>query len=104
TPGHLSGVIAVGSDGRTVVTVSRESVRVWDSAGGEVRHWALNPPAVAVAISPDAKRVATASGGGVVRVWDAAKGEKVREIDTKRADVAGIAFSPDGKLIATKAE
>src|SRR5207248_1568590 len=34
TGGHLSGVIAVGSDGRRVVTVSKESVRVWDAAGG----------------------------------------------------------------------
>jgi WD40 repeat protein len=104
TSGHRSGVIAVGSDGRNVVTVSKESVRVWDAAGGEVRHWSLSPPAVAAAVSPDAKRVATSPGNGVVRVWDAATGEKVREIDTKRGDVAGIAFSPDGKLIATKAE
>jgi WD40 repeat protein len=104
TPGHLSGVIAVGSDGRNVVTASKESVRVWDAVGGELRHWSLSPPAVAAAVSPDAKCVATSPGNGVVRVWDAATGEKVREIDTKRGDVAGIAFSPDGKLIATKAE
>ncbi|VTR92495.1 wd-40 repeat protein : Uncultured bacterium genome assembly Metasoil_fosmids_resub OS=uncultured bacterium PE=4 SV=1: Sigma70_r2: Sigma70_r4_2: WD40: PD40: WD40: WD40: WD40 [Gemmata massiliana] len=104
TPGHLSGIMAVGSDGKTVVTVSRESVRVWDLAGGAVRHWALTPPATSVAVAPDAKFVATSSGKGVIRMWDAARGEPVREIDTKRGDVAGIAFSPDGKRLATKAE
>ncbi len=104
TPGHLSAVMATGSDGRLVVTVSRESVRVWDTAGGEVRQWALAPPAVSVAIAPDAKTVATSAANGVIRLWDVARGEKVREIDTKRGDVAGIAFSPDGKLLATKAE
>ncbi len=103
--GHQSGVIAVGSDGRTTVTVSKESVRVWDAASGrEVRHWSLGPPAVAAAVAADGKWVATASGGGMLRLWNPATGEKVRDIDTKRADVAGLGFSPDGKTLATKAE
>lgn len=103
--GHQSGVVAVGSDGRSTVSVSKESVRVWDAATGkEVGSWALTPPAVAAAVSADAKLVATASGGGTVKLWDAAKGEKVRDIDTKRNDVAGLGFSPDGKVLATKAE
>jgi RNA polymerase sigma factor (sigma-70 family) len=103
--GHQSGVVAVGSDGRTTVSVSKESVRVWDAATGqEVRNWALTPPAVAAAVSPDARWVATATGGGSVKLWDTAKGEKVRDIDTKRNDVAGLGFTPDGKVLATKAE
>ena len=104
TPGHVSGVIAVGSDGRNVVTVSKESVWVWNARAGEVRHWSVSPPAVAAVVSPDAKRVATASGKGVVQIWDTATGKKLLDLDTKRGDVAGIGFSPDGKLIATKAE
>jgi WD40 repeat protein len=104
TPGHVSGVTAVGSDGRTVVTVSKESVWVWNAGAGQLRHWALAPPAVAAVVSPDARRVATSSGKGVVQIWDTATGEKVRDIPTKRPDVAGIAFSPDGKVVATKAE
>jgi len=104
-PGHQSGVVAVGTDGRNTVSVSKESVRVWDAATGqEVRNWAISPPAVAAAVSPDAKLVATASGGGSVKLWDTAKGEKVRDIDTKRNDVAGLGFTPDGKVLATKAE
>lgn len=103
--GHQSGVVAVGSDGRSTVSVSKESVRVWDATTGqEVRNWTLTPPAVAAAVSPDAKWVATASGGGTVKLWDSAKGEKVRDIDTKRNDVAGLGFTPDGKVLATKAE
>jgi RNA polymerase sigma factor (sigma-70 family) len=103
--GHLSGVIAVGSDGRSVVTVSKESVRVWGAAGGrEARQWPLSPPAVAAAVSPDGRRVATASGDGTVRVWDTATGEKVRDVETKRPTVGGLGFSPDGTVLATKAE
>jgi len=104
TPGHLSAVIAVGSHGHRVVSISRESIRVWDAHGSEVRSWPLTPPAVSAAISSDASLVALASGSGIVRIWDTTKGQKVREVDTKRADVAGVAFSLDGKLLATKAE
>jgi RNA polymerase sigma factor (sigma-70 family) len=105
TGGHLSGVIAVGSAGRSVVTVSKESVRVWDTAGGrEIRQWPLLPPAVAAAVSPDGKRVATPSGDGTVRIWDPATGQKLRDIDTRRPTIAGLGFSPDGKTIATKTE
>jgi WD40 repeat protein len=105
SPGHMSGVVAVGTAERQVLSVSKESVRVWDAGSGrEIRQWPLSPPAVAAAVSVDGGRVATASGSGVVRLWDTANGEKVREIDTKRTDVAGLGFSPDGKLLATKAE
>lgn len=104
TPGHVSGVMALGSDGRTTVTVSKESVWVWNATAGQVRHWPLYPAAVAAVVSPDAKRVVTSSTGGVIRIWDTTTGEKIRDIDTKRGDVAGIGFSPDGKIIATKAE
>src|SRR5262249_59961654 len=58
----------------------------------------------AAVVSPDARRVATSSGGGAVHVWDAITGQKVRDIPTNRSDVAGIGFSPEGKLIATKAD
>jgi RNA polymerase sigma factor (sigma-70 family) len=103
--GHATAVIAVGTDGRAVTTVSKESVRVWDaSTGRELRQWGLNPPAVAAAVSPDGRLLATASGGGSVRLWDPATGKKLRDIDTRRNDVAGLGFSPDGKLFATKAE
>ncbi len=101
-PGHATAVIAAGSDGRSVTTVSKESVRVWDAATGRaVRDWPLNPPAWAAAVSPDGRRVATA-GGGTVRLWDPATGKEVRQIDTRRPDVAGLGFSPDGALLATK--
>jgi hypothetical protein len=75
---------------------------VWDAGSREARQWPLSPPAVAAAVSPDGKRVATPSGDGVVRVWDPATGRRVRDIDTQRPTVAGLGFSPDGRTLATK--
>jgi WD40 repeat protein len=54
----------------------------------------------AVAFSPDASRLATASADGTARVWDSESGAEqltVRHDDT----VAGVAFSPDGARLAT---
>jgi WD40 repeat protein len=53
-----------------------------------------------VCYSRDGKWLA-ACGGGVVRVWDAATLKEVAKLDGYRFGVADIAFSPDGKRLAT---
>jgi RNA polymerase sigma factor (sigma-70 family) len=104
TDGHLSSLIAVGSDGQRVVSVSRESVRVWNPKGGAMRHWSISPLAMAAGIALDARKVATSSINGLVQIWDTDLGKVAREIETKRADVVALTFSPDGKFLATKAQ
>lgn len=52
--------------------------------------------------SPDGHRVATAEDGGRARVWNVDNGEMVSEFNGHAKQlVAGIAFSPDGKLVAS---
>ena len=53
-----------------------------------------------VAYSPDGKTVVTAAGGSV-RCWDAEKGEPVGQALVQPGVVLSLAFSPDGRLIAT---
>jgi roadblock/LC7 domain-containing protein len=97
------GVVNIGATGTT---------HVFDAASGKELWSKEKPGAVyAVAFSPDGRLVATSSlisdyrnageVGGTARVFDAASG---KELWSKSEDVSAIvamAFSPDGRLVAT---
>jgi WD40 repeat protein len=52
-----------------------------------------------VAFSPDGKRLATASAGGPVRIWNVATWKEVKLIQPETPALA-VAFSHDGRLLA----
>jgi RNA polymerase sigma factor (sigma-70 family) len=54
----------------------------------------------ALAYSPDGKRIVTAGVGRALVLWDAATGKELR-VFPSLGQPRGVAFSPDGKLIAT---
>lgn len=54
-----------------------------------------------VAVSPDGKRIATASGDGTARVWDSQTGVELKRFVGAQKDVRAVAFSPDGRWLAT---
>jgi WD40 repeat protein len=56
---------------------------------------------LAVAFSPDGRRIVTASVDQTVRIWDTATGIEVATLSGHRASVQGAAFSPDGHRILT---
>lgn len=79
-----------------------DGVLVLDPSGGDVVAefgW-VGHHAHRVAFSPDGALVA-AAGGPVLRVWDVASQESVAEKQVGKLHFMGLAFSPDGRHLAT---
>ena len=102
--------VAFSPDGRLLATGDwlsgyRKACRVWDVATGQ--ELLLVPSAanvvLRVAFSPDSRQLATVTSKGA-QVWDVATGRellRVRHPGDRKVKVQSIAFSPDGRWLAT---
>src|SRR5262245_10034770 len=57
--------------------------------------------AAAVDFSPDGKRLASAGGDRVIRLWDTAAEKELHELQGHQGFICCVAFAPDGKLLAS---
>jgi WD40 repeat protein len=100
-PAHKGAVagVAFSPDGQTLVTASEDdSVRIWDVASWRYVKLLVQWPH-AVAFSPDGKTLALACTSAV-RLWDVAA-QRESAVLPASTEVAAMAFSPNGKLLAT---
>jgi WD40 repeat protein len=95
------------ADGTRLITAGGDgAVRIWDAASGalvrELRRGSAKPRYYAVAISSGDKLVAAIdTKGEVADVWDAASGALIAEIRNDGSEFPAIAFSADGRWLAT---
>jgi len=100
--------LAISPDGRFVAggicivinSNGRGSTRIWDTATGKEQFsWELPSTAPAIAFSPDGKRLVSAPGSMGLHFFSLDGGTD--EIVKTESWIASIAFSRDGKLLAT---
>jgi WD40 repeat protein len=115
--GHTAGIWSVACcPGRRLLASGSidGTVRLWD-ADKEILSRTLPGsflyPVICVAFSPDGKRLVAGgvapnllqpqSSTGVVKVWEVESGRLLRTYPAHPGLVAGVAFSPDGRTVAS---
>ena len=95
--------IAVSRDEKWIVSGSFELVMVWNAEShSKVTEWKAHSDWVqAVDVSRDGTRIATGSDDKTVCVWFLSTGQRLLGPLQHDSKLAGLKFSPNGRLIAT---
>jgi WD40 repeat protein/serine/threonine protein kinase len=104
------GAVAFRPDGGMIASVvgyrSGEGgeLRLWKAASGETIHeQRLRGPMHRLAFRADGKRLVLGGTDGSVMIWDTRSARTILEHTIHNTRIAGLAFSPNGKTIASAA-
>ncbi len=119
--GHSLSVdcVAMSPDGRRAISAGGNmTLIVWDLESGRVlqRLWGYNglvghrllsghpSGGNGMAVSPDGRRVVSASQGATLKLWDLESGRALRTLDSHSSWVNGVTVSPDGRRAVSASE
>jgi RNA polymerase sigma factor (sigma-70 family) len=98
------GLLAFSPDGKTLATGDTldPTFRLFDVATAKERHTITRPSYVRdFAFAPDRALLAVGGQDGVITLWDPISGKLIRELRCPNKHIWAVAFSPDGKTLAT---
>jgi WD40 repeat protein/tRNA A-37 threonylcarbamoyl transferase component Bud32 len=98
----------------TTLDKGRPMVTLWDAASGKTVRTVgpHNKPVLSMAFSPDGRRLLVGAGANIdyepnrpgdLVIWDVGTGEKVLSLVGHSGAIGAVAFSPDGRLVASTA-
>jgi WD40 repeat protein len=103
--GHQDAITALvlAPGGKLVASHGADdTVRLWEPATGRELHQFTAPPGtVCVALAPDGRSAALGNADTSIRIHATADGKELHRIKGHPQGVAQLAFTPDGKILAS---
>jgi WD40 repeat protein len=106
--GHANQVhsVAFHPGGKALAACSLDrTIKLWDLASGKERYTLTGHGCFHVAFSRDGQRFASCGedhgGAGLIKVWETATGKLLRTLSGHGGEVWEVAFSADGKVLAS---